>query len=222
MPQDSSAPTLITGFSKVPEFAHGRVRDIRIRWALEEIGRPYRTQLFDAFQPRPDGYRDWQPFGQVPAYDDGNVRLFESGAILLHLGEQDERLLPRGGEARSQAISWLIAALNSVEPALMNVVWIELFNAGKDWSRAALPDAAAFARLRLKSLSDAVGEREWLAGPFSIADVMMVTVLRDVDHTDMIAGFPNLAAYKARGEARPAFGRALSDQLAGFRQSEAA
>jgi len=132
MPIDQSAPTVITGFDNVPPMAHGMVRDIRVRWACEEIGRPYRPQLMDAFAARPEGYRDWQPFGQVPAFDDGSMRLSESGAILLYLGEQDERLLPRDPKGRWDATSWLIAALNSVEPPLMIIVWMDLFHAGKD------------------------------------------------------------------------------------------
>jgi glutathione S-transferase len=216
MPLRTDAPTVITGFSKVPEFAHGMVRDMRIRWAMEEIDRPYRTELLDAFQPRPDGYRQWQPFGQVPAFDDGVVRLFESDAILLYLGEQDQRLLPREPEPRWAATAWLISALNSLEPMLMQIVNLDVFNAGKEWAAEARPSAVSLAEMRLKSVSDALGAQAWLTGRFTVADIMMVTVLRNVKHTDMVAGFPNLADYQARGEARPAFRQALADQLAGF------
>jgi glutathione S-transferase len=216
MPLDSAASTSVTGFKNVPEFAHGLVRDIRVRWALDEIGRPYSTQLFDAFTPKPDEYRKWQPFGQVPAFDDGEMRLFESGAIQLYLGEQYERLLPRDPEGRWRTTAWLIAALNSIEPPLMNIVWLGAFHAGKDWAEAALPAAKEFAEQRLASLSGYLGDKEWLVGRFTIADIMMVTVLRNVRHTDIVAGFPNLAAYQARGEARPAFRQALADQIADF------
>jgi glutathione S-transferase len=216
MPLDPSAGITLTGFGHVPPFAHGLVRDLRIRWALEEIGRPYRVELLDAMAPRPDDYYQWQPFGQVPAFDDGKVRLFESGAILLYLGEQDERLLPRDSEQRWCATTWLIAALNSVEPMLMQVLSLDVFQAREPWAKDARPSAAEFAKSRLSRVSDALGERDWLAGPFTIADIMMVTVLRNLRHTDIVAGFPALAAYQARGEARPAFRQALADQMAGF------
>jgi glutathione S-transferase len=212
----SETAPLITGFRWVPEFARGMVRDLRIRWAMEEIGRPYRTRLLDAMHPRDAEYRQWQPFGQVPAFDDGNVRLFESGAILLYLGEQDERLLPREPQARWNVVAWLIAALNSVEPMLMQIVNLDVFNADKPWAQQARPSAAEFAQERLNSVSEALGDRDWLAGDFSVADIMMVTVMRNVKHTDMLVQFPNLAAYRARGEARPAFERALAAQCTGF------
>ena len=215
MAQTDSLPT-ITGFSNVPDFAKGMVRDLRIRWALEEVGRPYRMDLLDAMAKRPDGYRDWQPFGQVPAFADGTVRMFETGAILLYLGEQDERLLPADPQPRWQAVSWLIAALNSIEPSLTQVVILDFFQRGKDWSAGAREGAVAFASQRLKDLSQALGEREWLAGPFSIADIMMVTVLRSIGHTDLLDQFPNLVAYRQRGEARPAFARAMEGQMGDF------
>lgn len=167
-------------------------------------------------KPKPDAYRQWQPYGQVPAFADGDLKLFESGAVLLYLGEQDERLLPREPAARWQAITWLIAALNSVEPGLMQIVTLDIFQARQPWAQEARPSAVEFARARLASTEAALGDREWFAGTFSIADIMMVTVLRNLDHTDILAEFPGLSANKARGEARPAFQRALADQLAGF------
>ncbi len=212
MPLDPNADIVISGLRNVPAFAHGNVRDIRIRWALEEIGRSYRTELFEGMQPRPDEYRQWQPFGQVPAYKDGSVSLFESGAILLHLGEQDERLLPREPQARADAVAWLIGALNSVEPMIMQIVSLDIFNAGKPWAKDARPTAVSFAETRLKRVAEALGDRDWLTGRFTVADIMMVTVLRNLDHTEILAGFPTLSAYKARGEARPAFRQALADQ----------
>ncbi|HEY0959816.1 MAG TPA: glutathione S-transferase family protein [Novosphingobium sp.] len=216
MPLDPASETVVAGLRHVPSFAHGLVRDIRVRWALEEIGRPYRAELFDAMTPRPDDYRQWQPFGQVPALDDGQVRLFESGAILLYLGEQDERLMPREPQERWAVTSWLIAALNSVEPALMQIVTLDVFQAGKPWTREARPSAVEFAKSRLTPVAEALGDREWLVGRFSIADIMMITVLRNLRHTDIITEFPLLAAYQARGEARSAFQRALADQAAGL------
>lgn len=178
--------------------------------------RSYCPQLLDAFAARPEGYRDWQPFSQVPAFADGDMRLFESGAILLYLGEQDERLLPRDPTGRWAATSWLIAALNSVEPMLMQIVSLDVFQSGKPWAEEARPSAVELARTRLKSLETELGGKEWLSGPFSVADIMMVTVLRNIDHTDILADFPSLSAYKARGEVREAFQRALADQMAGF------
>ncbi len=213
MPQETQADTVVAAMRDVPSFAQGLVRDIRVRWALEEIGRPYRTQLYGGMEPRPDEYRQWQPFGQIPAFADGKVRLFETGAILLYLGEQDERLLPKEPQERWNANAWLIAALNSIEPQLMQIVNLDIFNADKPWAKEARPAAEEFAKLRLNSLSEALGDKDWLAGRFTVADIMMVTVLRNVRHTDLVAGFANLGAYQQRGEARPAFARALADQL---------
>lgn len=216
MPLSSTATTVISALRKVPAFAHGKVRDLRVRWALEEIDRPYRVELYEGTVPRPDEYRQWQPFGQVPAYADDEVRLFESGAILLHLGEQDERLLPREAQAKADATAWLIAALNSVEPMVMQVVSLDIFNAAKPWAKEARPTAVEFAKSRLKYVSETLGTREWLTARFTIADIMMVTVLRNLDHTDILADFPTLATYKRRGEDRAAFKQALADQALGL------
>ncbi|MET0178997.1 MAG: glutathione S-transferase family protein [Novosphingobium sp.] len=217
---DPIAPTAITGFANVPPFARGKVRDLRVRWALEEIGRPYRTELFDAFTPRPREYLARQPFGQVPAFADGEVRLFESGAILLYLGEQDERLLPRGGQARWNAIAWTIAALNSVEPMVMQLVFVEVFHADKPWSKQARPEIVALLTQRLQRVADALGDEEWIAVGFSVADILLVTVLRNLPGDGVLAGFPTLVAYVARGEGRPAFARALADQLSQFEPAQ--
>lgn len=216
MPLDPNAETVISALRNVPAFAHGNVRDLRIRWALEEIGRSYRVELFEGMTPRPDEYRLWQPFGQVPAYHDGQVRLFESGAILLHLGDQDERLMPRDPQGRADTTAWLIGALNSVEPMIMQIVSLDVFNAHKPWAKDARPTAVSFVQTRLKRLAEALGDSEWLAGRFTVADIMMVTVLRNLDHTDILASYPTLTAYKRRGEARPAFQQALADQAQGL------
>lgn len=219
MPVNETATMRVTAFDNVPPFARGLVRDLRVRWALEEIGRDYCPQYFDAMRPKPDEYRDWQPYAQVPAFADGDLRFFESGAILLYLGERDERLLPRDPAGRWAATSWLIAALNSVEPMLMQMLVLDVFQASEPWTREARPSTLDRARARLASTERALGDREWFAGPFSIADIMMTTVLRNVDYDPTIlAEFPGLVAFKARGEARPAFQRALADQLAGFRE----
>ena len=216
MPLSSTATTVISALRKVPAFAHGKVRDLRVRWALEEIDRPYRVELYEGTVPRPDEYRQWQPFGQVPAYADDEVRLFESGAILLHLGEQDERLLPREAQAKADATAWLIAALNSVEPSFINLLLIDVFFEGEEWARLRRPGAEDFVRLKLKRVSEWLGDKQWLEDRFTIGDLMMVTVLRFLRHTKLVAEFPNLADYQARAEARPAFKQALSDQLAVF------
>lgn len=216
MPVDPEAATEITAFRWVPGFAAGLVRDLRIRWALEEIERPYRVRLLDATNPRPQEYFQEQPFGQVPAYRDDQVQLFESGAILIHLGQEDERLLPLEPNARMRAIAWLIAALNSVEPMIFELVNIDIFNHGQDWTRDRRPQAIEKIDARLSLLSDALGEQEWFEGRFSIGNLMMVSVLRNLRHTDLVARHPILADFVARGEARPAFQRALADQLAVF------
>lgn len=220
MPVDSVATAEITAFRWVPDFAAGLVRDLRIRWALEEIGRPYRVRLLDALNPRPAGYFTEQPFGQVPAYRDDEVQLFESGAILIHLGLGDDRLLPADANGRGRAIAWLIAALNSVEPMIFELVNIDIFNRGQDWTRERRPQVVEKIEARLKLLAEALGERDWFEDEFSIGDLMMVSVLRNLRHTELVAGEPRLAALVARGEARPAFQRALADQLAVFRENQ--
>ena len=216
MPVDSKASTEVTAFRWVPDFAAGLVRDLRIRWALEEIERPYGIRLLDALNPRPADYFHEQPFGQVPSYRDDQVQLFESGAILIHLGLQDERLLPADVDQRMRSIAWLIAALNSVEPMLFELINIDIFNRGQDWTKERRPQVIEKIQARLKLLSDALGDKEWLEGRFTIGDLMMVSVLRNLRHTSLVAEVPNLDFYVKRGEARPAFQRALADQLAVF------
>lgn len=206
----------VTAFEWVPPFARGLVRDLRVRWALEELGAPYESELLDARSPRPAEYLARQPFDQVPAFSDGDVELFETGAILLYLGERDARLLPAEGQARWTAISWLFAALNSVEPSIQRVATHDLFDHDKPWMPAAREAALGLCRRKLTRLNDALGEREWLAGTFSIADIAMVTVLHILRHTDILAEYPALTAYKARGDERPAHQRALAAQLADF------
>lgn len=216
MPQTTSRP-VVTAFDWVPDFARGLVRDLRVRWALEEIGRPYDTDLLSARAPRPDEYLARQPFDQVPAFRDGDLQIFETGAILLYLGEQDERLLPAEGQARWDAIAWLFSALNSVEPFVMRITNYDLFHKDKDWMPAAREASLELCKRKLKRVNDALAGKEWLAGQFSVADIAMVTVLNNLRHTDLVAEYPALAAYKARGEAREAYKRALAAQLADFK-----
>jgi glutathione S-transferase len=220
MPTDPNATAEITAFRWVPDFAAGLVRDLRIRWALEEIARPYRVRLLDATNPRPSEYFLEQPFGQVPAYRDGQVQLFESGAILLHLAIDDERLLPLDRNQRMRSVAWMIAALNSIEPIILQLLAIDIFNRGQEWTKERRPQVVEFLEARLGKLSDALGDKEWFEGRFSIGDLMVVAVLRQLRHTDIVAKFPNLAALVARAEARPAFQRALADQLAVFREHQ--
>lgn len=187
------------------------------RW--KEAGLDYRVRLLG--QERPAEYLKEQPFDQVPILNDGGVQLFESGAIIQYIGEKSETLLPRDTVGKYRAIGWTYAALNSVEPALMNVVLIDVFYAGEEWAKLRREGARDFARLKLKRISDWLGDKQWLEGDrFTIGDMMMVTTLRFLRHSDLVAQFPNLDAFVKRGEARPAFQRALEDQLATFREHE--
>ena len=219
MPVNADAAIEITAFQWVPDFAQGVVRDLRARWALEEAGLDYRVRLLG--QQRPPEYLLEQPFDQVPVLSEGDVRIFESGAIVQYIGEKSEALLPYDPQGRFRAIQWTYAALNSVEPAILNLLLIDIFYKGEQWATLRRPGAEEFARLKLKRVSEWLGDAQWLEGDrFTIGDLVMVTVLRFLRHTDLVAQFPNLAAYLKRGEARPAFQRALADQLAVFRENE--
>lgn len=214
MPLNPNASIEITAFGWVPEFAQGVVRDLRARWALEEAGLDYRVRLLG--QPRPPEYLKEQPFDQVPCFSDGTVRIFESGAIVQYIGEQSEALLPRDPQGKYRAIQWTYAALNSVEPAILNLLLIDVFYKGEEWATLRRPGAEEFAKLKLKRVSDWLGDKEWLEDRFTIGDLVMTTTLRFLRHTDLVAQVPNLAAYLKRAEARPAFRQALADQLAAF------
>jgi glutathione S-transferase len=214
MPLNPNAPIEITAFRWVPDFAQGVVRDLRARWALEEAGLDYRVRLLG--MPRPPEYLKEQPFDQVPCFNDGKVKIFESGAIIQYIGEQSEALLPRDPQGKYRAIQWTYAALNSVEPAILNLLLIDVFFKGEEWATLRRPGAEEFAKLKLKRLSDWLGDKEWLEDRFTIGDLMMTTTLRFLRHTDLVAQVPNLAAYLKRAESRPAFKQALSDQLAAF------
>jgi len=209
---------IVSAFGWVPDFAKGRVRDLRVRWALEEVGQRYDTVLLDASKPRGADYVAWQPFDQVPAYRDSEVEMFESGAILLRIAEDHPGLLPTDPQARWQAISWLFAALNSVEPSLMQLVSVTLLHKDKPWSADAAAALRPFAQQRLKRLCDALGDKDWLASEFSIADIALIVALKNADD-GLIADQPRLAAYRARAQARPAYIRALDAQLADFSDS---
>ena len=214
MPVNPNATIEITAFRWVPEFAQGVVRDLRARWALEEAGLDYRVRLLD--QERPPEYLKEQPFDQVPCFSDGKVKIFETGAIVQYVGEHCEALLPRDPQGKYRAIQWTYSALNSVEPALINLLLIDLFFTNEEWAKLRRPGAEDFARLKLQRVSEWLGDEDWLEGRFTIGDLLMITVLRFLRHTELVAEFPNLAAYLKRGEARPAFQRALADQLATY------
>ena len=216
MPVDHTSPVQISAFSWVPDFARGQVRDLRVRWALEEVGIPYAVRKLSATAERPADYFADQPFGQVPSYRDETVRMFESGAIVLHIGEKCEALLPADALGRARAVSWVLAALNSVEPMIQQLALIDLFHAASDWARERRPEVVEMIETRLGRLADHLGQQPYLEGRFTAGDLMMTTVLRILNHTDIVAGHASLAAYKERCMARPAFARALEAQLADF------
>ena len=213
----------VTAFKWAPPFAQGSVRDIRVRWALEEAGLGYDDRLIGFEDQSTPAYRALQPFGQVPAYSDGKVEMFESGAIVLWIALNSDALMPADEAGRASVMTWLFAAMNSVEPYVAELAGIDLFHAGKGWAKERRPEVEAFLRKRLGDLQAALGDRRWFANDrFSAADILMTHVLRDLRHTDILAGYPALADYVARAEARPAFQRALADQLKPFRAAEAA
>lgn len=210
----------ISAFKWVPDFAQGQVRDLRVRWALEEVGLPYKTRLLDQGEQDTPEYRALQPFGQVPIFEEDGHVLFESGAIVLHIGERSDTLLPKEAGARARAIQWLLAALNSIEPSMMNVALIDILYANEEWAKLRRPGAVAFAQRRLSALSKSLGEKPFLDGDrFTAGDLMMATVLRILKHTDLVSNDRCLAAYVERCCARPAFKRALDAQIGDFRKA---
>lgn len=206
----------ISAFKWVPPFARGLVKDLRVRWALEEAGLPYRSRTIDFSDQASPDYRALQPFGQVPTYREDDLVLFESGAIVLHIARRSEALMPPEEAGRDRAASWMFAALNSIEPAVQALADIDLFNAQEDWAKARRPQAEAYVRQRLDQLSERLNGNDYLEGRFTAGDLMMTTVLRNLRQTSLVAEYANLAAYQARCEARPAFGRALNAQMADF------
>jgi glutathione S-transferase len=219
MPIDPNATIEITAYSWVPPFAKGLVRDLRVRWALEEIGLPYRVRLFDRRTAEAETRIPDQPFGQVPAFFEGDVRMFESGAIVLYLAERSEILMPRDESARTRTLSWAFAALNSIEPPIMQLLFT-LWDKDKPWAQERRPAAEQLARARLAQLADALGGKPWLEGQFSAGDLLMASVLQILRSTDLVAEHPNLANYLERAKARPAYIRALDAQMADFINDE--
>ena len=212
---------VITTFAWVPKFARGFVRDIRPRWACEEVGQPYEIDLIrDAKTP---DYKRRQPFGQVPTYRDDAVDIFESGAIVLHIAERAGKLIPADPGARIRAIQWLTCALNSVEPFVMALPINDIFEADREWSRARHDKVVEDLEGRLADLQAALGDKTWLDGEvFTVGDLMMVSVLGGLRGTPVLGGFPALAAYVARGEDRPAHRKAMADHMATFAEPAAA
>ncbi len=212
----------ITAFEASPDRGQGLARDMRVRWALEEVGLPYDVRLVSFAEMKTPAYRVAQPFGQIPAYGEGDLALFESGAIVLHIAERHPGLLPGDANARARAITWMFAALNTVEPPIVDLGFAKVVEHDKSWSEARLPLIEERVRIRLGELSAWLGDAEWLEGGFSAADLLMVTVLRRAERSGLVAEYPNLAAYVARGEARPAYQRAFAAQLAVFTERQAA
>jgi glutathione S-transferase len=211
-----SAPPVITAFDWVPDFAKGQVRDLRVRWALEEVGQPYEVRYLSQGEQKGGVHRMLQPYGQVPTYEEPGLTLFESGAIVLHIAETHATLLPSGQAGRSRAFEWAFAALNTVEPRVMDHAIATLFETDKPWSKPRLPSIEARIRERFADTAERLGDREWYDEEFSAGDLLMVAVLRALRGEPLLDEHPTLAAYVARGEARPAFVRALDAQLAGF------
>ena len=206
----------ITAFENSPDRGRGLARDMRVRWALEEVSQPYEVRLVSFAEMKQPAHRALHPFGQIPTYEEGDLALFESGAIILHVAQRHAGLLPGDANARARAIAWMFAALNTVEPPILDRQIAVLVERDKPWHEARLPLIDDRIRVRLSELSDRLGDAEWLDGAFSAGDLMMVEVLRRLAGSGLLEEYPNLAAYVARAEARPAFRRAFDAQHAVF------
>lgn len=204
----------ITAFERSPDGGKGLARDTRVRWALEEAGLAYEVRPVSFRAMKEPAHLSLHPFGQIPTYEEGDLTLFESGAIVFHIAEQHAGLLPDDANARARAITWMFAAVNSVEPVILELVTIKFLEGDKPWSKERLPLVEDRICQRLSQLSDRLGVADWLDGSFSAGDLMMVSVLLRLKPSGMLDTFPNLAAYVARGEARPAYQRAFAAQLA--------
>lgn len=202
----------ITAFEKSPDGGKGLARDTRVRWALEEVGKPYQVRFLSFAQLKEPSHIALHPFGQIPTYEENELVLFETGAIILHIAENNSGLLPKDRNARARAISWMFAALNSVEPPIFELANARLLEADKPWAQERLPIVKDRVRDRAKQLSARLGNSDWLDGEFSAGDLMMVSVLLRLRVSGLLDEFPSLAAYVARGEARPAYKRAFAAQ----------
>jgi glutathione S-transferase len=211
----------ITTLPWAPPAFQGQVRDLAVRWALEEAGLPYEVKLATDAERSSPAYRQRQPFGKVPVYEEDGMVLFESGAIVLHIAHKPDiqtALLPADPRRRARATAWLVAALNSIDPDITALGDIDHFAAGKDWAKARRPQVVAMVNSRLNDVAAQLQDSHYLAGEFSAADIMMIMVLRALRHTTLVADIPTLRAYRDRCEARPAFKRALAGQLETFAQ----
>lgn len=206
----------ITAFERSPDRGKGLARDMRVRWALEEVGQPYDVRLLSFSAMKQPTHRALHPFGQIPTYEEGELALFESGSIVFHIAQRHTGLLPDDANARARAIVWMFAALNTVEPPIFDRDLATVLDCDKAWYEDRLRVVEARIRERLGDLSSRLGAADWLDGAFSAGDLLMVTVLRMLNGSGILDEYPNLAAYVARGEARPAFKRALDAQLAVF------
>jgi glutathione S-transferase len=206
----------ITAFEQSTDRGKGLARDMRVRWALEEVGQPYDVRLLSFSAMKEPAHRALHPFGQIPTYEEGDLVLFESGAIVFHIAERHAGLLPDNANARARAISWMFAALNTVEPPVVDRSIATILERDKAWYQERLPILEDRIRARLNELSSRLGDADWLDGSFSAGDLLMVTVLRRLNGSGILEEYPNLSAYVARGEVRPAYKRAFNDQLAVF------
>jgi glutathione S-transferase len=204
----------ITAFERSPDGGKGLARDTRVRWALEEVGKPYEVRLVSFRAMKEPAHRALHPFGQIPTYEEGDLTLFETGAIVFHIAERHAGLLPEDANARARAISWMFAALNTVEPPILELANARILESDKTWHEERLPLVKARVRDRLDQLCGRLGDADWLDGAFSAGDLMMVSVLLRLRISGILDEYPNLAAYVARGEARPAYKRAFDAQLA--------
>jgi glutathione S-transferase len=204
----------ITAFEQSPDRGQGLSRDVRVRWALEEVGQPYEVRLVSFKAMKEAAHRALHPFGQIPTYEEGELVLFESGSIVLHIAERHPGLLPDDANARARAITWMFAAVNTVEPPILDLVTVKLVEGDKPWAAERLPLVQARIRARLEELASRLGYADWLDGAFSAGDLMMVAVLLRLKPSGLLDEFPSLAAYAARGTARPAYQRAFAAQLA--------
>jgi glutathione S-transferase len=213
---------IITAFAQSPDRGAGQARDVRVRWALEEAGQPYDVRLVSFRELKGPAHLALHPFGQIPTYEEGALVLFESGAIVLHIAQQHAGLLPVEANARARAIAWMFAAVNTIEPPILDLATANLLESDEPWHAQRLPLIQARIRDRLGPLSDRLGDADWLEGDFSAGDLMMVGVLRRLKRSGMLDEYPKIAAYVARAEARPAFQRAFEAQLAVFTATQAA
>ena len=204
----------ITAFERSPDGGKGLARDTRVRWALEEVGQPYEVRLVSFRAMKEAAHLALHPFGQIPTYQEGDLALFETGAIVFHIAERHAGLLPKDANARARAVTWMFAALSSVEPPILELQNAKLLESDKPWSAERLPLVEDRVRTRLRQLSDRLGDADWLDGGFSAGDLMMVSVLLRTRPSGILNEFPNLSAYVARGEARPAYKRAFDAQAA--------